>query len=127
MIVSRLAPAVSTISMISPWHHSVVTSLMRTQRVLRPQSRLLSAQLILLRASTFADGATASSRSQNTWSAADAAAFWSIFSLLPGTESCDRRGGFCFLLATFCLLVGGDGPAFAKKIGNFRFAQARLP
>src|SRR5882762_9022859 len=91
MIVSRLAPAVSTISMISPWHHSVVTSLMRTQRVLRPQSRFLSAQLILLRASTFADGATASSRSQKTWSAADAAAFWSIFSLLPGTDSCDRR------------------------------------
>src|SRR5260370_37525095 len=106
MIVSRLAPAVSTISMISPWHHSVVTSLMRTQRVLRPQSRLLSAQLILLRASTFADGATASSRSQNTWSAADAAAFWSIFSLLPGTESCDRRERFGFFLTTFFCLGG---------------------
>src|SRR5260370_3687247 len=97
MIVSRLAPAVSTISMISPWHHSVVTSLIRTQRVLRPQSRLLSAQLILLRASTFADGATASSRSQNTWSAADAAASSLIFSLLQAPESCDPRGCFPLL------------------------------
>src|SRR5260370_32463401 len=100
--------------MISPWHHSVVTSLMRTQRVLRPQSRLLSAQLILLRASTFADGATASSRSQNTWSAADAAAFWSIFSLLPGTESCDRRARFVVSPTTFFFLVGCAGPAFAQ-------------
>ena len=91
MMVSRFLPACSTTVMMSPWHHSVVTSLIRTQRVFLPQSRLFSAQAILPRASTFTLGATASSRSQKTWSAADSAPFCSIFSLLPGTESCERR------------------------------------
>ena len=39
------------------------------------------------RAPAFADGATASSKSQNTWSAAEAADLVSIFSLTPGTAS----------------------------------------
>src|SRR6202008_985371 len=64
---------------------------MRTQRVLPVQLRVFSAWTIFLRASRFWLGATASSRSRKTWSAFESAAFWIIFSLDPGVESCTRR------------------------------------
>src|SRR5260221_10233426 len=43
------------------------------------------------RASTFCETAQASSRSNMTWSALDAAAFAIIFMLCPGTVSSERR------------------------------------
>src|SRR4051794_12582257 len=47
---------------------------------------------MFLRASSFAPGATASSRSRNTWSAGSPCAFPSILVLEPGTARQDRRG-----------------------------------
>src|ERR1700677_315197 len=91
MTVSRFFPAPVTTSMMSSKHHSVVTSLTRTQRVFLPQSRPFRASTMVLRAPGLADGATASSRSRKTWSASEAAALAIIFSLTPGTESCERR------------------------------------
>ena len=77
--------------MMSSKHQGVVTSLIRTQRVFLPQSRPFSASTMVLRAPALAEGATASSRSRNTWSASEAAALAIIFSLTPGTESWERR------------------------------------
>ena len=70
---------------------------MRTDRVLLPQSMSLIASMTFLRACSFSSGATASSRSRNTTSAAEAAAFSKSFGLLPGTASSLllRRAGAC--------------------------------
>src|SRR3546814_1461099 len=60
---------------------------MRTDRVLLPQSTSFSALMMFLRACALSSGATASSRSRDTTSAADSAAFLKSFGLLPGTAS----------------------------------------
>src|SRR5665213_2567536 len=91
MMVSIFLPAPSTTSMTSSKHQEVVTSLMRTQRVFLPQSSPFRASTMVLRAPALAEGATASSRSRKTWSASLDAALAIIFSLTPGTESCERR------------------------------------
>jgi len=91
MTTSRFRPAAPTISTSSSWHHFVWTPLMRTARVFRPQSSVLRPSMIGLRAASFSDGATASSRSRKTRSASLAAAFAIIFSLVPGVESSERR------------------------------------
>jgi hypothetical protein len=89
---SRLAPAPSTTSITSRYVHGVVRSLTRTTRVRPPQSPSFSAATMFLRASGFASGATASSRSRKTWSAGSVRALSSIFRLDPGTARQDRRG-----------------------------------
>src|SRR5258707_7191040 len=127
MMVSRLAPAEVTTSMTSSWHHWVVTSLIRTQRVLRPQSRVLRAAQMLARAVTLTEAATESSRSRNTWSAAEVAAFCSIFSLLPGTESCERRarlGRGVTIVDASCL--GGDRRPFRQEVLDLGFGKPGL-
>jgi len=94
MIVSRFSPAPSTTAMMSSYAYCVSRSLIRTQRTDRPQSNVFSAVTIWARAGIFAAGATASSRSRNTWSTAIPAALAIIFSLEPGTASWHRRSLF---------------------------------
>src|SRR6476661_3690315 len=89
---SRLAPAPSTTSTTSRYVHSVVQSLTRTTRIRSPHPPSLRAATIVPRAAGFASGATASSRSRNTWSAGSVRALSIIFGLLPGTARQDRRG-----------------------------------
>ena len=91
MIASRSAPAPSTTSMTSWYVHGVVRSLTRTTRALPVQSPVLSAATMFLRASGLASGATASSRSRNTWSAGSPWALSSILVLDPGTARHERR------------------------------------
>ncbi|MNC91600.1 hypothetical protein D3C83_78930 [compost metagenome] len=70
---------------------------MRTDIVFLPQSMSLRAALTFFRASTLSSGATASSRSRNTTSAADFAAFSNKDGVEPGTASSERfsRGLAC--------------------------------
>ena len=56
-----------------------------------PQSRSLSPATMLACAPSFADGATASSRSRNTRSASLAAALAIILVLVAGVDSSERR------------------------------------
>src|SRR5262245_33474377 len=77
--------------MMSSYAHSLASSLMRTQRTFLPQSSSRSAFTILGRVSTLALGATESSLSRNTRSAAVATALAITASLLPGTASSTRR------------------------------------
>ena len=63
---------------------------MRIIIVLVPQSTSLRPWMMFLRACGLSSGATASSRSRNTMSAADAAAFSNIAVLVPGTASSER-------------------------------------
>src|SRR5205807_4640567 len=78
----------------SPYVHLVSHALTRTQSTRSPQSWFLMASTDLARADSFSRGATESSRSMNTMSAAMPGALLSIFSLEPGTERQDRRGRF---------------------------------
>ena len=70
---------------------------MRIIIVLVPQSTSLSAWTMFLRACGLSSGATASSRSRKTTSAALAAAFSNIAVFEPGTASSERcrRGVAC--------------------------------
>ena len=70
---------------------------MRTESVLVPQSMSRSAWMTFLRAWGLSSGATASSRSRKTTSAADLAAFSKSCGWLPGTASSLRlrRAGAC--------------------------------
>ena len=70
---------------------------MRTESALLPQSMSPMAWMMFLRACALSSGATASSRSRNTTSAADFAAFSNICGWLPGTASSlrFRRAGAC--------------------------------
>ena len=63
---------------------------MRTIMVFDPQSISLSPWMMFLRACALSSGATASSTSRNTMSAADFAAFSNSAVLEPGTASSDR-------------------------------------
>src|SRR3546814_16827503 len=82
---------------------------MRTDRVLLPQSTSFSALTIFLRGCSLSSGATASSRSRNTTSAAASAAFLKSFGLLPGTASSLR-----------CMSAGAGSPKvrIAQKSGE---------
>src|SRR5207245_10019232 len=66
----------------------------RTHRTFSPQSWFLTASTTFARADSFSRGATESSRSMNTMSAARPGALASIFSLDPGTDRQERRGRF---------------------------------
>src|SRR5262249_37806258 len=89
---SSRSPAPSTIVITSRYVHSVSHALTRTHNTVSPQSSSLIAWTILSRAPSFSSGATASSRSRNTMSAARPGALPSIFSLEPGTDRQERRG-----------------------------------
>lgn len=65
--------------------------LIRTARVVRPQSWPVSAATAVARAASLADGAHASSRSRKTRSAPADGALAHIRSLLAGVASSDRR------------------------------------
>src|SRR3984957_12961569 len=91
MIVSRFSRAWLTTSTMSSWHHGVSSPLMRIARTVRPQSSSFSAAMALARAVSLCAGATASSRSRNTRSASEAAAWANMWSLLAGTASSERR------------------------------------
>ena len=91
MMTSRFSPARWTVWTMSSRTQRVCTALIRTARVLRAQSRVLSASIVISRADSFWAGATASSRSRKTRSASLPAAFWIIFSLEPGVASSERR------------------------------------
>ncbi len=73
---------------------------MRTERVLSPQSISFNPLMMFLRACGLSSGATASSRSRKTTSAADCAALEKSFGLLPGTASSLRlrRAGACSMI-----------------------------
>ena len=73
---------------------------MRTIMVLVPQSMSFSACTTFLRACSLSSGATASSRSRNTTSAADFAAFSKMAGFEPGTASSERcrRGVACSMM-----------------------------
>ena len=90
MITSSLSPAPSTTSITSSCAQCVSAPLTRTARIFLPQSRLRSASTAFLRAASFCAGATASSRSRKTMSAAVAIAFSIIFGLEAGVESSER-------------------------------------
>ncbi len=90
IITSSLSPAPSTTSITSSCAQCVSAPLTRTARILVPQSRLRSASTAFLRAASFCAGATASSRSRKTISAAVAIAFSIIFGLEAGVESSER-------------------------------------
>src|ERR1700733_3935879 len=64
----------------------------RIARVVRPQSRSRSARAAFPRAFSRSAGAQASSRSRNTRSAPEEAAFANMSSLLAGVASSERRG-----------------------------------
>ena len=70
----------------------MVQSLTRTTRVLPVQSPVLSASTIRCRALSFTNGAQASSRSRNTWSAGRPWAFSRKRGLLPGTAGRTGEG-----------------------------------
>ena len=80
--------------MTSRYVHLVSQALTRTQRTFSPQSPSLMALTAFSRAASFSSGATESSRSRNTMSAASPCAFCSIFSLEAGTARQERRGRF---------------------------------
>ena len=63
-----------TVTAMSNVEITRLDTLMRMQRVLRPQSRVLKASMIFFRAPAFSLGATASSRSRMTRSASDSRA-----------------------------------------------------
>src|SRR5690348_13804813 len=63
---------------------------MRTALVFFPKSSVCKACMTFARAATFSDGATESSRSRNTRSAALWAAFAIMRSLLAGVDNSDR-------------------------------------
>src|SRR5271167_3134567 len=90
IIMSSLSPAPSTIWITSSCAQCVSAPLTRTARTFLPQSRLRSASTAFLRAASFCAGATASSRSRNTMSAAVAIAFSIIFGFEAGVESSER-------------------------------------
>src|SRR5919106_5645796 len=92
MMQSMNWPAFSTISATSRWHHFVYTPFARTTTVFPDQSPSLRAWMTLPRASSFARGATESSRSMNTSSAGSVGPLASIFGLDPGTDRQERRG-----------------------------------
>src|SRR5437763_5578388 len=91
MIASRCPPAPSTTSITSWYVHGLVRSLTRTTRAFPVHSPSLSAATMFLRAPGLASGATASSRSRNTWSAGRPWALSSILGLEPGTARQERR------------------------------------
>ena len=103
MSTSRASRAPVTTSMTSSWHQGVSSPLTRTARTVRPQSSSVRAATAVARAPTLATGAQASSRSRNTRSAPDDAAFSHIFSLLAGVASSDRRARGARIVAS----VGG--------------------
>ena len=77
--------------MMSSCAHSVCASLTRTARSFLPQSSSLRPRTTWSRAAIFCAGATASSRSRNTRSAALCAAFSIILGFEPGVDSSERR------------------------------------
>ena len=88
---SSASPAPATTPSRSSRHQGVPTTLIRTARVC---GHPLTAQRVddqLPGRIVLPSGATASSRSRNTWSAGSVAAFRSIFSLEPGTARHERR------------------------------------
>src|SRR5438067_5265663 len=89
---SSRSEAFSTMWMTSRYVHLVSQALTRTQRTLSPQSPSLMALTALSRAASFSRGATESSRSRKTMSAARPWALSSIFSLEAGTARQERRG-----------------------------------
>ena len=92
MITSSASRAPVTTSTMSSWHHCVSSPLIRIARMVRPQSRSVSAATAVARADSFAAGAQASSRSRNTRSAPARAATSHMCSLLAGVASSLRRG-----------------------------------
>src|ERR1700722_12788312 len=120
MIVSRFSRAWLTTSTMSSWHHGVSSPLMRIARTVRPQSSSFSAAMALARAVSLCAGATASSRSRNTRSASEAAAWANIWSLLAGTASSERRS------SRFLELIAGhlSQHAASMQVVDFAGAQA---
>ena len=113
MITSSLSPAPSTTSITSSCAQCVSAPLTRTARIFLPQSRLRSASTAFLRAASFCAGATASSRSRNTMSAAVAIAFSIIFGLEAGVESSERLSR-SVMIAPFARLKFPRQPAPAQ-------------
>ena len=91
MMMSSLSPAPSRMLTMSYTAHSVSWSFTRTARRVRPQSSSLRPSMAICRAPSLAAGAVASSKSRNTRSASDPAAFSTNFGLEAGTASSDRR------------------------------------
>src|SRR5579885_1336039 len=83
---------------------------MRSDTTFSPQSTSLSAAMMLRRACGLSSGATASSRSRNTMSAAPCAAFAKNFGEEPGTASSLRlrRAGACLI---WVKLIGSSSNA----------------
>src|SRR3954469_7381170 len=92
MTSSRRSPALPTTSMTSPYVHLVSQALMRTHSTRSPQSRFLMASTTLVRAPSFSNGATESSRSRNVMSAGIVGPLARKRSLEPGTDRHERRG-----------------------------------
>ncbi len=89
---SSRSPQFSMISTTSRYQYSVSSPLIRTETVFAPQSTSLIASTMFLRASALSGGATASSRSRLTTSAALAAIFSKIAGREPGPKSWQRFG-----------------------------------
>src|SRR5712692_2165681 len=88
---STRSPAPRTMAITSSWHHSVSQPLMRTARALPAYSKRVSACTASSRPRSLAAGATESSRSRITMSAADCSAFSWKRSLVAGTDKHERR------------------------------------
>jgi hypothetical protein len=91
MRMSTASRAPVTTSMMSPWHQGVSRPFTRTARRVLPQSMPVSAATAMARDDSLTSGAHASSRSRNTRSAPDVAAFSHMRSLLAGVASSERR------------------------------------
>ena len=77
---------------MSAWHHGVRGALTRTLQFTPCHARLGERGETISRASSFADVATASSRSMTISSAPRVGALASIFADEPGTDMHERRG-----------------------------------
>src|SRR5919106_1025909 len=108
MSTSSASRAPVTISITSPWHQGVSRPFTRTARTVRPQSSSVSADTAVARAPSLATGAHASSRSRNTRSAPDLAAFSHMRSLLAGLASSDRRARGAYMSDDARGPQGGD-------------------
>src|SRR5262245_42163754 len=104
---------------------------MRTESVLLPQSMSLMATMTFLRACGLSSGATASSRSRKTTSAAEAAAFSNSFGWLPGTANSLRlsRAGACSTILKLMgiLALGCSGGAGLPILSHDHFTARPGP
>src|SRR5918999_1199655 len=125
MMQSRYCPASSTTVFRSSAAHCVSIELIRTTTVFSPQSLFLRASTTLPRASSFASGATESSRSMNTMSAGSVGPFASIFGLEPGTERQDLRARQA-VPPVVALLDVAEATEVVLDLSFFLLVEARL-